>query len=121
MLLRFELSARCLPSGDDFTTCRKRTVLSSSMSSVQMYLAPLKPCSKNGCFGPTCSSVSSFAGPQLLSSKSMANQFSGIVMFSTHGFLMSRSIGPHENFFALQLAFVTVPSPNFKMKPASPI
>ena len=29
----------CLPSGDDFTTCRNRTVLSSSMSSVQMNFA----------------------------------------------------------------------------------
>jgi hypothetical protein len=38
--------------------------------------------------------VNSFAFAHWLSSKSTANQFSGIGVFSTRGFFVSRSIGP---------------------------
>ena len=100
---------------------RKRTRLSTLISSDQMNLAPVKSCSKNGSFGPTTSSVYSLALGHLLSSKSMANQSSGRRMFSTRGFFVSPSTGPHENFFAFHVALVTVPSPNFRMNPPSPM
>jgi len=66
-------------------------------------------------------SLYSFARPQSLSSKSVAYQPSGIGVASTRGLRVSPSMGPREKHFAFHEESVTVPSPNFRMKPPSPM
>ena len=56
-----------------------------------------------------------------LSSKSTAYQLSGIRVYSTFGCSTSRFNGPLKKTVPFHLAFVTVPSDNLRMKPASPM
>ncbi|MHC4925419.1 MAG: hypothetical protein ACYTG4_15285, partial [Planctomycetota bacterium] len=65
--------------------------------------------------------MNSFACGQPLSSKPTENQFSGIFSTFTFGFASSPPTGPWKKFFAFHLVLVTVPSPNFRMKPPSPV
>ena len=71
--------------------------------------------------GFTRSSVNSVAWLHLLSSKSTANQSAGTGVCSTLGFFTSPLSGPLKKLLAFHFAFVTVPSENFTIRPASPI
>jgi len=63
----------------------------------------------------------SVALDHVLSSKSVAYQLAGIGRRVTVGLAVLPPTGPWKNDFAFQVAFVTVPSPSFRMKPPSPI
>ena len=103
------------------TVVRRMTVLSRSRSPVQIQVAPLKSCSKNGCFGSMRSCAYSTAAGHAESSKPGRCQPSGSGSVRTFGSLVSRSMGPCMKHFAFQRASVTVPSANLRMKPPSPI
>jgi len=70
--------------------------------------------------GSISASVYSWAGGQSRSSKSTANQSSGIGSVCTRGCVVSPPTGPREKHFAFQEPSVTVPSANLRMKPPSP-